>query len=79
MPQLLITINYPVPDNTDADATPVQKRRDVDLLAELNAVQQNAVTTLMTRIQAAVTRRYGASAVIEGMRYVPDTPPDPVV
>jgi len=79
MPQLLITINYPVPDNTDADATPVPRRRDVDLLAELTASQQTGIVTLMTRIQAAVLRRYGASAVIEGMRFVPDAPVEPVV
>ena len=79
MPQLIITINYPVPDNSDVEATPVQRRRDIDLLAELTAGQQTAIVALMTRIQAAVLTRYGDSAVIEGMRFVPDAPVEPVV
>jgi len=74
MPQLIISINYEVPDNTDADATPVRRRRDVDLLAELTTTQQATIVTLMTRIRAAVFRRYGAEANIEGMQFVPDAP-----
>ena len=71
MPQLLITINAPL---VDSDGQDHRIRKEVDLLAQLTVGQQTAVAAMMSRIQAAVLRRYGDSAVIEGMRFVPDAP-----
>jgi len=71
MPQLIITINAPL---VDSDGQDHRMRKEIDLMDRLNAGQQTAVAAMMSRIQAAVLRRYGASAVIEGMRFVPDSP-----
>ena len=69
MPQLLITINAPL---VDADGQAHRIRKEVDLLVALTVPQQAAVAAMMTRIQAAVLTKYGAKAIIEGMRFVPD-------
>ena len=66
MPSLIVVANIPL---IDMDGEDHRLRKEIDLWGDLTAAQQSAVTNMMNRVTQVLQTRYGASALVEAVRY----------